>query len=172
MLIADRTIGFFGRVLLSRVRHRFRPDVEPASHQRELQEGMTNFPHAPDAFALVVAVVHHRVAANITLDPVTDAGLDRVLPLDGELAHPVESRAGHHALGKRQQQFGLLLSFNRWLQPEPDPMTRRETIVEFQLWSRVVGGRVVRRHGHFAFRFIKSFKNARALSSSVKMPSN
>src|SRR5262249_40762998 len=128
--------------------HAFRPDVKAAA------EVGWNLPHAPDAFALVVALVEHVVLAEIAFGPVALAGIEEILAAEQEFAHPVAPFGLNLALGKGDVQLHQVAAGDFLLQEEARPRAA---------WEAGVGFRV---HGCYLSAHVVTLPVARSLDSS------
>src|SRR5207237_907262 len=75
-----------------------------------------DFPHAPDALALVVTLVEDVVLTEVVLAPVTGAVLNVVSATHGEAADPVATLAAELAVAKREVHLHHVPARNRSLQ--------------------------------------------------------
>src|SRR5262249_38595549 len=107
-------------------------DVEAAALRRVGAAG-GDLPHAPDALALVEALVKDVVLADVALRPVALAAGHLVTAADHELADPVAAFAGQGAVAEVQAQLHEMAAGHRRLQEETGPRPAREARVGFQV---------------------------------------
>src|SRR5262245_32844609 len=130
--LLDRSwqVGVLRQVRAGRVGHVLGPDVETA------MPGLRDSPGAPDALALVVALVEYVVLVGVVLGPATLAVLHAVTAAHGVPPDPVTALPGEDAPHKGDVQFGLEPSRGRvLLNPESHPAPTWEARIGFKLAS-------------------------------------
>src|SRR5262245_31429890 len=113
-------------MLLRRIAHALRPDVEPARPVHPEVLCRRDLPGAPDAFALIEPLVIDIVFRDVAFCPVTAAIRHIIAAADHELANPVAALPCQRALGEGEVQLHPMPAGHRLLQEKTCPGTAGE----------------------------------------------
>jgi hypothetical protein len=119
----------------------------------------SDFPHPPNAFAFVIALVENIVLADVTLCPITFAVLNLIFAFHDEFSDAIAALTGEDALAKGQIHFHRM---STGLNEIPGPRPAGKAGIGFQVFrnGRLCLGFIVSCHDRFIVspEYVLSFR--------------